>query len=468
MPQPPEQCPDEYRCPGEAAPISRAVHLGRLARFYPGCRECPHREQTASLPARQVKRLAETWQRAAVRPLFHREGAGSDSPNDFTPATARKIAAAFGAWLRGGEGGGAPLCEAGHRPGVERGPLRQMSPDPLPSPVAAIGADGSPRSPELVAAVAEGLRWAGCGVVDVGPVTSACFTLALHSLGADGGILAGSGEGVRAVGLKFWHGASPLSAGEAMDEIRRLFETGVNRPTRYYGPICRFPAETSYLAGLSGHYHALRPLGVIVETASRPLLAYLDTLTAHTACRIIPCRASPERLAELIRQEKAHFGVGVDSDAECCRAIDESGRAIPPERLFLLVARHLLAAQPGAAVALEAGWSESLAQAIAGLGSRVVPGGPLRAEMARQVCGHCAPLGADCGGRIWYCRSNGVGAHLCEAGHRPEVGRGPFRQMSPDPFSAADALRTITLLLEILSQSDRPLSEVLDAAWPAR
>ena len=425
MPQPPEQCPDEYRCPGEAAPIGRAVHLGRLARFYPGCRECPHREETASLPARQVKRLAETWQRAANRPLFHGEGAGSDSPNDFTPATAGKIAAAFGAWLRERRAGG------------------EESREP---PVAALGADGSPRSPELVAAAAEGLRWAGCGVVDVGPVTSACFTLALHHLDADGGILAASGEGVGAVGLKFWHGASPLSAGEAMDEIRRLFETGVNRPTRRYGPIYRFPAETSYLAGLSGHYHALRPLGVVVETTSRPLLAYLDTLTAHTACRIIPCRKAPQRLADLIRQEKAHFGVGVDSDAECCQAVDESGRAIPAERLFLLVARHLLAGQPGAAVVLEAGWSESLAQAIAGLGSRVVPSGPRRAEMARQVCGHCAPLGADRSGRIWYYHSEGARRGYC----------------------TADALRTITLLLEILSQSDRPLSEVLDAAWPAR
>ncbi len=30
----------------------------------------------------------------------------------------------------------------------------------------------------------------------------------------------------------------------------------------------------------------------------------------------------------------------------------------------------------------------------------------------------------------------GVRPHLCEAGHRPEAGRGPFRQMGSDPFSA--------------------------------
>jgi len=32
---------------------------------------------------------------------------------------------------------------------------------------------------------------------------------------------------------------------------------------------------------------------------------------------------------------------------------------------------------------------------------------------------------------------NGVGAPLCKAGHRPKVGRGPLRPMSPDPFSQA-------------------------------
>ncbi len=34
----------------------------------------------------------------------------------------------------------------------------------------------------------------------------------------------------------------------------------------------------------------------------------------------------------------------------------------------------------------------------------------------------------------------GVGSLLCEAGHRPKVGRRPFRQKTPDPFSAPDGI----------------------------
>jgi len=37
----------------------------------------------------------------------------------------------------------------------------------------------------------------------------------------------------------------------------------------------------------------------------------------------------------------------------------------------------------------------------------------------------------------------GDGANLCEAGHRPKVGRGPFRQISPVPFSRHDAVTAV-------------------------
>jgi len=416
----------EYLCPGEKAGISRAVHLGRLARYYTRCRSCPHRGDAASLSARRIKRLAATWQRAAPKPLFHEEGAGGDSVNEFSPAVARGIAAAFGIRLRDRRRAGA-----------------DESPEP---PVAILGGDGSPLCPELVAAVAEGLRWTGCHVVDVGPVTAACLTHALHHLEADGGILAGRGNGVGrrvgGVGLKFWHGASPLSAGHAMDEIRGIFESGVNRPTRRYGAIRRFPAEPAYLAGLSEHYHALRPLKVVLDTDSGPLLASLKTLTSRVACRLLPCRTTPRQLGGLVRDEGAHLGLCVDADGECSEAWDESGRAIPAERLLGLLARHLLPGQGGQAVVLEEGWSESLTDAIGAWGGRVVRSDPRRAEMDRQIRQHCAILGGDRCGRIWYYR--------------------------PEGYAAADALKTITLLLEILSQSDRPLSEVLDDNRSAR
>ena len=97
---------DQYRCPGEQHPISRAVHLGRLAAFYPACRQCDsprrHRHDLAA-PGRAVGRNQLARPAAS---LFHDEGAGGVYLNDLTPAAAKDIAAAFGAVMRAREEGG--------------------------------------------------------------------------------------------------------------------------------------------------------------------------------------------------------------------------------------------------------------------------------------------------------------------------------------------------------------------------
>ena len=94
-----------------------------------------------------------------------------------------------------------------------------------------------------------------------------------------------------------------------------------------------------YLAAMQEHYHALRPLRVVVDSASRPLVEYLQRLAASVACQVIPCRAARHDLPEQVRSEAAHFAVCVDGDGETCHALDELGRAVPTERLLLLLAR---------------------------------------------------------------------------------------------------------------------------------
>jgi hypothetical protein len=286
----------EYRCPGESSPISRGLHLGRLARFYPACRRCSHRDDTGTLSPKQVERLAEARRRDRRDPLFHAEGAAGVYLNDLDPKKAGRMAAALGVLLVGGQ------------------------PELAEPPVAVIAPDGRPLAPEILAAVGEGLRWAGCNVVEIGPATAASTAFAVDYLQCAGGILVGNPLGrVHTVGLKFWaHGARPVSqAGRisnpssdrspsglseadyrssppasssgadyksalqpscatlSLNAIRRLYETGVDRPTRKSGGLERFQAEPHYLEGLADHYHALRPLRFALKSGSPPVFRYL-------------------------------------------------------------------------------------------------------------------------------------------------------------------------------------------------
>jgi len=422
----------EYRCPDEDYPVSRAVHLGRLARFYPPCRQCPHRDDTGTLSQKQIQRLVETRSRGLPPSLFYEEGAGGVYGNEFTPDTARDLAAALGIALR-----------RRAVPGVVPQPdddanLAHDAHDPENrTPVVVLGGDGRPIGCELVAAVGQGVRFAGCHLVDVGPTTAPCLAFAVGHLGADGGILLGNTEGrPHTVSLKFWTGGpQPLSAGGSLEILKRAYEAGIDRPTRTYGSLRRFQADVPYLAVLSERYHAMRPLRVVLHTTCDPLIGYLDWLTGPVACRIVPSRTGADRLPERVLAEQAHLGTCVEDDGEKCRVLDDLGRSVSAERLLLLVARRLLAENPNATVVLENGTPPAVARRIEAAGGRVVRSGACRSEMAAAMREQGARFGGGPSGRFWY---------------------------DVDGLPLPDALMTLTLLLVLLSQSDRPFSEVLD------
>ena len=468
----------EYRCPGEDYPIPRAIHLGRMARFYPGCRQCPHRDETGTLSARQTRHLVEVRSRAQLPPLVHDEGAGGLTVGDVTPTAAHNMAAALGLCLQT-----EPRTDASDR----------GHPNPE-MPVVVIAGDGRPSAAELIAAVSEAVRWTGCHVVDIGPASSACLTMAIDRLAADGGILVGNpGPGPHTAGLKFWtHRAAPLSRGGLLDRMGQLCQSRIDRPTRTYGSLSRHQAQLDYLADLATEYHALRPLQFVLDSTCGPWVDYLRTLTRPVACRIVPCRFHCEGLGRQVVEDRAHFGLRVEDDGEICHLVDQQGQTVPPERLLLLLARSILAGsepttcrvgraqrvppeleriivggtrrpcfarcpsatlqpsddQPRASsepctadVVLEEDASPELTEDVRRLGGRVVASGALRQAMADSMRRHGAILGGGPSGRFWHA-AGGV----------------------PVP----DALRTLTQLLVLLSRSDRTLSEVLDHEAPAR
>jgi phosphomannomutase len=418
------QCPvtlTDFRCPGEPASISRAVHLGRLARFYPACRRCPHREETGTLSGRLVKRLTETRRRGESRPLWDGEAAVGVYGNELKPSLARQLAAALGL----------TLLDETHDSGQP--------------PAAIIAGDGRPLVPELLAAVSEGLRWSGCNVVDIGAASAACLAFAIGHLRCAGGIHLGNPAGrAETVGLRLWtSGPRPLSSAGPPEPIFARIEAGLNRPTRKFGSLGRFQVDEPYLAALRPLYHALRPLRFVLDAPCRPLAGYLQRLTATVACEPLPCPAR-DQLPEQVRRESAHFGVRLDADGETCQLWDEHGRPVDCESLLLLLAAESAArtgepvapGEPGRVVVVEEATSASTVRRLRRQGHRVVACPALRAEIYDACRESRAILGGGPSGRFWHAWEEHV---------------------------VADALVSLTLLLGRLSRSDRTLSQVLDA-----
>ncbi len=425
---------DEYRCPGQRFPISRAVHLARLASFYPRCRCCEHRHDTGLLSPRKVQQLVAVAESRPAGSLFREEGVGGVYLNDLTPADARRIAATFATVLRC-EGDGPAAGDARREEGKETTPTLLPPSSFISHPFAVVlGGDGRALTAELVAAACEGLRFAGCEVIDVGPVTSACLAFAVQRAHAAGGLLVGnSGTEPHEAAITFWaRGGRPISAGPLLTDIRQGLLADSDHRTKVFGDVRLESAAEEYLVAMAGYYHGLRPLRVIVRSSSQPFFHFLRQLADRVACEIVPSRAARQELPDQIRENAAHFAVEVCGNGEACRVWNEQGREVDAGLLLRLLAFRF---RPPQTVVVDGEMSGSVVADLEQEGFRVVRSGPSRASLAVVMQANDAALGAGAGGRFWH-RDLGL----------------------PVP----DALMTVTAILILLSRSDAPLSRVLD------
>ncbi|MBN2022303.1 MAG: hypothetical protein JW809_05870 [Pirellulales bacterium] len=337
---------DVYQCPGSDCPISRAVHLARLAAYDPACRTCPRRGETAGLSDRRLRRIEEVESRPAARPLITSAGFEGVWLSEFGPAECQQAGRAFGIDLRrlghGIEGdspifadaiiGPVPCDASGTVPlGTSAGSSRVL-----------LAGNGAAHAPEALAALSQGLRWAGCDVVELEPVTAGAIAWAVGRLDADGGVLVGTpGHRAHVAGLTFWRrGAAGPLAGESLDALARLYHAALDRPRRTYGAHGRASVAEDYLAGFAGHYHALRPLAILLDTPCGPLADYLQTLTATSACAIRRDPIDVEIGPGAAGGDRFHFAARIDGNGFACRVWDERGAAVDVDRLARVIANE--------------------------------------------------------------------------------------------------------------------------------
>lgn len=445
-----------YVCPGEPHAISRAVHLSRLAAFYPKCRECEHRQELGQLPQPQFndETLANSTQQG--RPLFTLEGLRGVYLNELTRQKVADLAAAFASLLWDS----LPLSgRSDLRDSASKRPTRRLG------PVVVVGFDERPSSPDLVAGVAAALRRMSCQVVDIGQTSVPCFRFAVAHMQAAGGVMI-SGHGCEPSwsGLDFvGKQGRPISAATAspkdlvvgppdgsrpitLDDLHDRLERGVGRPLRQAGTQRTFQARVPYLAGLLKHFHALRPLKIAIGCPVRRVRQSLNELFDQLPVALhwcdVPQRRRDllnvddfdiERLREAVHSTTADFGFLIDDDGANVALLDNQGSLVTAGDLMCLVAEVLLSEQANGAVVVENAARDLLQPRVAAIGARCWLGGWTQSEMWQALRHDLALCGGGSSGRIWL----------------------------RDTFVTTDAILTLAKLLQALSRDDRPLSEVI-------
>ena len=307
---------------------------------------------------------------------------------------------------------------------------------------------------ELSAAFADGVRAEGVDVTDLGMASTDFLYFASGHLNAPGAMFTASHNPAQYNGLKLClSGARPIGRDTGLADIEAVAEELLGQPLP---PLTGTLSERNLLGEWADHVvsfvdvGSLRPLKVVADTANgmgglvvpivferlpfsvEILFPELDgTFPNHPADPIQPENLVALKAAVLLHG--ADIGLAFDGDADRVFLVDEKAEPVSGSLTTALVAASMLAKHPGETILYNLICSHVVPEVVTELGGK-----PVRTQVGHSIIKQVmADTGAVFGGE--------------HSGH----------YYYRDNFRADSGIITALLVLELLSQSGQPLSEML-------
>jgi len=322
----------------------------------------------------------------------------------------------------------------------------------LDAPEVAVGYDCRASSRGFFEALARGITGAGADVIDLGEVSTDAVYFYSGAHQVPGAVITASHNPPEYNGLKLCRsGAAPIGSDSGLGEIRDAVTSGDMRVADRPGSVRRVDMVDAYVDHL---FRIVDPdsisvlsvavdggngmAGVAIEQVFTRIPArltglYLDpdgTFPNHPADPLVP-----ENLADLIAlmgESEFDIGVAFDGDADRAFFLDNTAQPLSGSTVTSLIARKMLADNEGDAVVHNLITSKAVPEVVKEAG-----GVPVRTRVGHSfIKGVMAETGAVFGGE--------------HSGHYY------FR----DNFGADSGMLAMLVLLGVLSEDGRPLSEL--------
>ncbi|MDE0232501.1 MAG: phosphomannomutase/phosphoglucomutase [bacterium] len=367
------------------------------------------------------------WERsAAVEDLFKAyDIRGDTATGAFTPDHARRIGAAFGRFSGGG--------------------------------TVAVGRDCRESSPVLASALIEGIVSAGSDVLDLGAVATEVVYYVSGAAEVAGAIVTASHNPPQWNGIKLcMPGAAPVGAGSGLEEIRRMaIRPAPPAPRR--GTVSARDAIEDYVDHIFSIVDSgsIAPLRVVVDGGNGMAATVVGPVFSRLPISLSglyltpdgrfpnhpPDPIDPANLGDLVAKVVsigADLGVAFDGDADRAFFVDNRGKPLSGSAVTTLIARWILASDPGAKVVHNLICSRSVPEAI-----RAAGGVPIRSRVGHSFMKQMmADTGALFGGEH--------SGHYYFAAH----------------YRADSGMLATLALIQILSGADRTLAELRAEVTP--
>ena len=317
-------------------------------------------------------------------------------------------------------------------------------------PTVAVGFDNRDSSPELAAALVQGLRASGADVIEIGTVPTPVLYWTEQTLGADAGIqITGSHNPPEWNGIKMTVQGGALF-GDSITGLRDRIVAG--DLTEGEGSLEKVEVLDRYVADVVGRFELARPVRVAVDCGNGTGSVVAERLLTELGAEVTPlfCDSDPtfpnhhpdptvdknlEELIRVVREEGLDLGVAFDGDADRIGVVDGDGEIIRGDTLLLLYGLDLLEKRgPGQKLVFDVKCSQALPEVFEAAGGEAIMWKTGHSLIKRKMKETGALLAGELSGHI---------------------------MIADDYLGFDDALYDACRLVDLVSRSSRSIAEMV-------
>jgi phosphomannomutase/phosphoglucomutase len=319
-----------------------------------------------------------------------------------------------------------------------------------------IGYDGRDSSPIIVKAICSAINYCGIDCNNAGLIPTPCLEFAVKKLGYKGGIMITASHnpsqynGLKPVAMD---GVEISREDELIIEDIYLKKNWIKNPHRWGNTGIEKRAIENYIQGIISHIDSERikskkfkvvlDLGNGAQAVTAPIfcenLECIVFLVNEKIDGSFPGRGSEptpqnlQRLSQVVQENNADFGIAFDGDGDRSIFCDDKGEILTGDKSALVLTQHILHKTPESLIITCLNSGSSIENITNKFQSRVIRTKVGSVEVSRKMVPTNALIGFEENGGFMF---------------------GPHNQVR-------DGCMTLALMLELLSSSNKPLSEIV-------
>jgi phosphomannomutase len=282
----------------------------------------------------------------------------------------------------------------------------------------AVGRDGRLSSPELEAALIQGLMASGAAVISIGTGPTPLLYFAAFTEPTDGAVMVtGSHNPPNYNGFKMQLGKKPFFGKDILNLGTRAAVGDVVPEAS--GSVVSKDVSEAYVARLMQDWDGEKKLNVVWDNgngAAGDVLAKLleklpgrhqvlngkidGTFPAHHPDPTVP--KNLEQLIAAVKREGADVGVAFDGDADRIGLVDNEGNILFGDQFLILMARDVLRQHPHGTIIADVKASQVLFDEIAKAGGKPLMWKTGHSLIKSKMAETNAPLAGEMSGHIFY------------------------------------------------------------------